>query len=570
MACSITITSVTGIGPPGGIPSSIHVNGTAVDCEEVTVTANCGGGAFSTTVPVAADGSWTANLSVPLNAGCSCGKDIRIHVVCTADPGCFKDFSGAIECKRAEGCPEIALVASIGDCNPDGTRAVTLAATIASATPGAAQFAFGDSALGAAFVFPPASHTETHNYSPGGPYTATLSIILPTGCPSASITIGPLAECVCPEVTNLTATVPGCAGSGSSATVSFTGTVTGSPIGCTYHWDFGDGSPDVVTTAPSATHVYTSAGTFAVAVTLICGDCVRTTTVSVIVPPCCPIVTDITISVDPANACADGAGRFARITFTATTNPAGALGTFTWMFDDGSPPQTTTAPTINHDYATPGTKTIQVSFTPAIPGCMATSFSRTFSVASCGGTTPPPPPPGGENGGCTGLRWAGVILAILAALCLYICICVPGAGTAFCWVAAGFAVASAILLGIWAFFCPNKPCRWGLLLASQIALGAGLGALYFATCCPWLWPVGAGLIIAGIAGMLTWREQCKKTWCQLFAELAVVITVVVIPVLSWLGLIPALSACLNPWVVGVVSGLSAALALALATCAMAL
>ncbi len=566
MACSITITSVTGIGPPGGIPSVIEVRGTATDCKEVTVTADCGGGSFSATVPVAADGSWAADLAVPSNAGCVCGKEIRIHVFCTADPGCFKDFSGAIECKPPEGCPSIGLLAAIGDCNPDGTRAVTLTATIASATPGAAQFAFGDGALGAAFAFPPASHTETHDYSPAGPYTATLSIILPTGCPSASIAVGPLAECACPEVIDLTASVAGCAGGGSAATVSFTGTVMGSPIGCTYHWDFGDGSPDVVTTVPSATHAYTTAGTFAVAVTLICGDCVRTTTVSVVVPPCCPLVTDITVYVDPANACADGAGRFARITFTATTNPAGAPGTFTWMFDDGSPPQTTAAPTIDHDYATPGTKTIQVSFTPSIPGCPATTHSETFSVASCG-TTPPPPPPGGEGGGCTGLRWAAVILAILATLALYICICVPGAGMVFCWIAAGFAAVSAILLAIWYFFCPNKPCMWGLLLASQIALGAGLGALYFAPCCPWLWAVGAGLIIAGIAGMLTWRVKCKKTWCQLFAELAVVITVVIIPVIGWLGLIPALAACLNPWVVAAISTLSAAIALALAKCA---
>lgn len=143
----------------------------------------------------------------------------------------------------------------------------------------------------------------------------------------------------------------------------------------------------------------------------------------------------------------------------------------------------------------------------------------------------------------------------------------PGAGTAFCWAAAGLAAASAIALLIWAIFCPNKPCKYGLLLSAQIALGAGIGALYFAPCCPWLWAVGAGLILAGIAGIILWAKECRKTFCQVMAELAVVITVVIIPVLDWLGLVPVLSACLNPAVEAAVSTLSAAIALALAKCA---
>jgi hypothetical protein len=51
------------------------------------------------------------------------------------------------------------------------------------------------------------------------------------------------------------------------------------------------------------------------------------------------------------------------------------------------------------------------------------------------------------------------------------------------------------------------------------------------------------------------------------AELAVVITVVVLPVLGWIAGISFLQACLNPIVAAAVSTLSAAIALALANCA---
>jgi UPF0716 family protein affecting phage T7 exclusion len=80
--------------------------------------------------------------------------------------------------------------------------------------------------------------------------------------------------------------------------------------------------------------------------------------------------------------------------------------------------------------------------------------------------------------------------------------------------------------------------------------------------------VGGGLVLAGIAGLFLWRSRCKKTFCQVTAELAVVVSVVLVPIISWIANISFLTPCLNSTVAGFVSALSVAVALALANCAV--
>jgi hypothetical protein len=116
------------------------------------------------------------------------------------------------------------------------------------------------------------------------------------------------------------------------------------------------------------------------------------------------------------------------------------------------------------------------------------------------------------------------------------------------------------------WLCP-KPCGAALLVGWQIALGAGIGALYFANCCPALWAIGIGLIAAAIAGLEIWRRRCRRTLCDVAAELAVVITVLVVPILGWLANLPILSTCLNPAVAAAVGIISGILTLILINCA---
>jgi hypothetical protein len=149
----------------------------------------------------------------------------------------------------------------------------------------------------------------------------------------------------------------------------------------------------------------------------------------------------------------------------------------------------------------------------------------------------PPPQTGGEGFGCRALRWGMVILTALATIALYISLCVPGAGSGFLWLAGGL-IAGAVLLGIlWSIFCP-KPCGWEYLLAWQVSLSAGIAALYFAPCCPFLWWVGGALIAAALVALAAWVRACDIGWCRFIAELAVVLAGVVVPALGWIAGIP--------------------------------
>ena len=90
--------------------------------------------------------------------------------------------------------------------------------------------------------------------------------------------------------------------------------------------------------------------------------------------------------------------------------------------------------------------------------------------------------------------------------------------------------------------------------------------LYFTRCCPTFWPIGLGLVAGGIALMLVWKKRCKKSNCAVLKELVVALSGVVLPLLGWLGVIPALAACINPIVAGALSTLAAAVTLAAASC----
>ncbi len=316
------------------------------------------------------------------------------------------NFSGALQCEEQGGCPTGTITVSVGGCNADGTRNVTLTVNVTGVPPGAVvgQWAYGDGGFSLAQSIPgPGAFTDPggpHHYTPPGPPNPVQFIwILPANCPPLTAVIPPLQSCPinCPQIVDVTASAPGPCNTNGTRTVQLNATLSGGPAQ-SYHWDFGDN-------------------------------------------------TDVTI-------------------------PA-AMG-----------------PAVAHDYPAPADTTYTAIFTvTGFNGACVDSATETIEVKSCGATPPPPPPTNGEGGGCKGLRWAGVIAAILAALALYICQCVPGAGAAFCYIAAGFALLSAILLGIWFFWCP-KPCGAALLIGWQIALGAGIGALYFAPCCPSLWIIG--------------------------------------------------------------------------------
>jgi PKD repeat protein len=396
--------------------------------------------------------------------------------------------------------------------------------------------------------------TVSHVYSASGSFGASVDVSCPlTGggtCFSIARTQVTVQPCGgCPTVTGLTAAISGCAGPGVS-TVTFAGTLTPALTGCSFLWAFGDGVT-FVTPIPMAMHTYTVPGTYAVAVTAVCPGITpcATTTIAVDVPRCCPLVTDVSANVED-NECADGSSISATVSFSVITDPTSAAGKCIWDFDDGSPPVENLGLTAAHDYLAPGPHNVTVVYVadPAMfPACSPQTFTKSITVPACPGTPPPPPPPP-EDAGCFALRAILIIAAILAGVSLLLAVCIPAPVLA--WVALGFAIIALVAGIFWWWFCP-KPCLWGLLFAWQVALGIGYVALYFTLCCHLLlWWVGIPSVVAGLTLAVVWKHRCNKTNCQLLKEIAVAISGVVLPLLGWLGVIPALSLCINPVVAG--------------------
>ena len=131
MACNLTITSVTGIGAVGTPPqpTAIRVTGTAIDCATINLVLRCAsfdpGFPFSGTATVASDGTWTVDV-VHTTGQCVCGNTIDVEATCASDPTCTAVFGGSLSC-NGEPCPTVTLTGlNVGDCNPDGTRTVTV------------------------------------------------------------------------------------------------------------------------------------------------------------------------------------------------------------------------------------------------------------------------------------------------------------------------------------------------------------------------------------------------------------------------------------------------------------
>jgi hypothetical protein len=159
-----------------------------------------------------------------------------------------------------------------------------------------------------------------------------------------------------------------------------------------------------------------------------------------------------------------------------------------------------------------------------------------------------------------------LILAILAFFALFIAICVPGAEKVAGGIAAGTGAGAVVLAIIWAIFCPNKPCRWPLLLLWQAMVGAGVAALYVSNCCPPLLFVGIGLIVAGLALMGVWAALCRASTCRISRELLIVFASALVPLLAYIGLVPILKPCIAPWVAAAVATITAVLSAAVLAC----
>lgn len=306
--CTITINGVIGIGAD---PTFIRVNGTVVDCaadvegDRVIVSIACENSeAFATGAADVSGEAWVILLPVPADSDCGCGRPVFVTARCISDDSCAAPPFGVSELRCLE-CPNVSGVApepgeELVECNPDGSASVTLEALVDNVTAGHIR-AFIECGTN-----PPGQLEAPNNFielAPGGigVVTATCNYDTPStptpfvrftdlsgndlGCPEIPIAFGEV-DCPCPEVVGLTVTVEGC-------TASFEGTLSSDEGGCSFIWDFGDGSSDVQTDDPKTTHTYPCAGTYAAVVTARCGEgCSETTTAILTIeedegcPPC--------------------------------------------------------------------------------------------------------------------------------------------------------------------------------------------------------------------------------------------------------------------------------------------
>lgn len=122
-----------------------------------------------------------------------------------------------------------------------------------SGTPTTWSWTFGDGGVSSV-------QNPTHPYSAAGSYTVTLTVTNASGSSTFSRTNYITVNAPAP-VANFTAstTTPTV-----SQTVTFTDTSTGNPTG--WAWTFGDGGS--ITTGPTASHAYNTAGTYTVTLTV--------------------------------------------------------------------------------------------------------------------------------------------------------------------------------------------------------------------------------------------------------------------------------------------------------------
>lgn len=199
----------------------------------------------------------------------------------------------------------------------------------------------------------------------------------------------------CPYPTEIVITGTTCAGSGQRTTVRFDVRLnTAAPSDTRYFWKFGDEPGPVPLSQrpsrlddPSIEHTYEAPGNVSVEVVVRHGGCDdEPLSVPLTIPPCCPQIASLEVT---DQTCAND-GTTAVVSLLARTDPEGAEGTFSWDFGDGSPRETSTAPSKQHSFVPGRSYTVTVSFTPG-SGARCGEITRTQSIDVGDCSLPPCP-----------------------------------------------------------------------------------------------------------------------------------------------------------------------------------
>ena len=280
--CSVSITSITGVGP-GNPPPAVHIQ---VDgkvssqglCSRVEITLCCKDNPASCrtqATSVRNDNTWST-LFKDFLCACDGGKfTVVAKVVCLSDPNCNgAEMEATLTCDQPTGCPAILGVSTtIGNCitDPSGCqlRQVTFAPSITGPVDGFV-WNFGDNSNSSGIGTP---GPQVHGYAHYPQSTPTLTIFR-AGCVpiTANITLPNFTPCsTCPvaaQVNMNNLTINGCQLSGMLAGTFCTDQFV------SYIIDFDDGNS--TPTIPIAqfntnpiNHAYECNGSYQVEITLL-------------------------------------------------------------------------------------------------------------------------------------------------------------------------------------------------------------------------------------------------------------------------------------------------------------
>jgi PKD repeat protein len=169
---------------------------------------------------------------------------------------------------------------------------------------------------------------------------------------------------------------------------------TSSDIGgniTSYSWNFGDGTPVVVTSTPTTVHVYATSNFYAPSLTVTDNTTSVNTVSNFVFPiPAGPLQAAFTSNCVGLN-CSFNAG--------TSTDTAGTIKNYTWNWGDGSPVYSTISPTTVHGFVSTGNYVVTLTVTDSTNATNSVSQP----VAATNAAPPPSTPVAAFTSNCTNL-----------------------------------------------------------------------------------------------------------------------------------------------------------------------
>jgi PKD domain len=327
-----------------------------------------------------APGTYTAVLEIP---GSEC-PELRVTFV--------------VQCASTS-CPTITLdPPQLSSTCVNGKYTVTLTAHMSAPTGQTAvvQWNYGDGSLGPATVVNGGTSVvdiKAHDFAPGT-YTATLDVILPTGCPPQTVTVVvptcPTEVCTL-QVQNIIVQIGPCDSVTGNRTVVATGVVNNTDPADLYYWQW-DSNPAQVG-FPAATgltrqHDYAAPGSGATSYTITLTvvrstTCVSTYSKTISIDGCgggCPTILSLQLDGTTGSCTPDRLKR--AVSLSATIVDPSAVANYHWVFDDGTVIDLpgSAGPSATHAM-TPGMHTVTLTITG--PGACSSTLSAQVNVAVC-------------------------------------------------------------------------------------------------------------------------------------------------------------------------------------------